>query len=128
MKTETLKKFLEDNYWKDNQQLNLTWDNCGSVYYNNTELFEIQTLEYCEELGWIPYFLKVDGSWYSCTVQHFGKLTRIDVIKAISYFLNLIDSFLIFNVNLDGKQINIQRPDYCKGLVYLKTMKGLKNG
>ena len=126
MKTQVLKELLEEGYWKDDQHLNLTWDNGGSVYYKDKELFEIRTLEsikYEDCLGSVPYFIKRDNSWFDCTVQHFGELTKEDVIKAIGYFLNLLDCFLLFNVYLDNKQIAIFRPDYQCDREHLRIRK-----
>ena len=144
---ESIDKYLEDNYYKDNQSLNIEnftdtkWAkkhkrfDAVECFYKDYGFLDIQTLDCVEpsRLGHIPYCIKVDWGW-SITVQRFGQLTDADIDKALIYLLKeVLELGLIWNIRFEGRLIrNNLFNDYRFDSDFLRTCivpsRKVKNG
>lgn len=120
MNSKQMRKYMHDNYWKDDQKLLLeTWYDVKDmkkrksyfeqeINYKDYTFIHIQTwdmLRYTESIAHTPYCMKGEFCCYQITVPKFGQLTDDDIAKAIAHVLRQVKCYFVFNFYLDGNHI-----------------------
>lgn len=123
---------IQDIYFKNGQYLHFVCDQDPYFRYvevNDELMFYIQNFQnvvFDDKMPEATPYYQVINDDVIITVPSFKNLTDTDVDKAISYFLNINEVFLIFNVTINNKHLlRTRRNTWERGNGELKWLKAM---